>query len=323
MRPVLVAPDKFKGTFTAAQVAAAVADGVRSAGHDAVELPVADGGDGTARAMLRARGGAWREVPARDPLGRPIQAGFAVLAGGRTAVVDVSEASGLWRLASTERDPWRASSAGTGDLVAAAAAEGVEEVVVAAGGSATVDGGEGALAVLRALPRLPRIVVACDVETPWEHAAAVFGPQKGATPQDVARLEERLAALARTAPRDPRGVPRTGAAGGLAGGMWAHLGASLVAGAALVLDAIGFDDALARAAFVVTGEGRLDDQTLAGKAVGEVARRASGAGVPCDAIVGRDALASDGRRALGLRTVVEAGDEQAMQAAGARLARAG
>jgi glycerate kinase len=281
---------------------------------------VADGGDGTARVLLQARGGAWRTAEARDPLGRPLTGGYAVLGDGRTAVVDVAEASGLALLAPGERDPLGATTAGTGDLIAAAVAGGAEEVIVAAGGSATVDGGEGALGVLRELPRLPRIVVACDVTTAWEDAAAVFGPQKGADPATVGRLQERLAALAATAPRDPRGVPATGAAGGLSGGLWAHLGAQLVPGAALVLDAVGFDAALRGADAVVTGEGRLDAQSLAGKAVGEVARRAAAAGVPCDAVVGRDALAGEDRGALALRTVVEATDAAAMGAAGARLA---
>jgi glycerate kinase len=148
----------------------------------------------------------------------------------------------------------------------------------------------------------------------------VFGPQKGARPQDVARLQDRLDALAEAAPRDPRGVPATGAAGGLSGALWAHLGAELVAGAALVLDAIGFDAAVREAASVVTGEGRIDRQTLAGKAVGEVASRAGAAGVPCDAVVGIDELGGDDRRALGLRLVLEATDLRALRAAGARVA---
>jgi glycerate kinase len=321
-RPVLVAPDKFKGTFSAPEVAAAIAAGVRDAGAEAIELPVADGGDGTARALLAARGGRWCAAVADDPLGRPVQAGYARLEGGRSAVVDVAEASGLWRLAPGERDPWRATTRGTGQLIAAAAAAGAEEVIVAAGGSATVDGGAGAVAVLERLARPPRIVVACDVTTPWEEAAAVYGPQKGAGEDDVARLQRRMDELAAAAPRDPRGVPATGAAGGLSGALWAHFGAALVPGAALVLDAVGFDAAAARAAFVITGEGRIDGQTLEGKAVGEVARRAAAAGLACDAVVGRAALSAAQRGALGVRTVLEAGDAERMRAAGRRLTRA-
>src|SRR3954464_907376 len=144
---VLVAPDKFKGTYDAEAVAAALARGVRDAGLDAVELPVADGGDGTAAALLHARGGEWRTVRVADPLGRPVDARYAALADG-TAVVDMAEASGLWRLADGERDPWRATTRGTGELIADAARAGATTVFVAAGGSATVDGGAGALEAL-------------------------------------------------------------------------------------------------------------------------------------------------------------------------------
>lgn len=318
---VLVAPDKFKGTFSAPAVAAAIAAGLREAGHTAVELPVADGGDGTARAVVGARDGSWRTVPARDPLGRLIDARFALIDDGRTAVVDVAEASGLWRLTPAELDPWSATTHGTGDLIAAAALAGAEVVIVAAGGSATVDGGAGAIQVLQGLEQVPRLVVACDVTSEWEEAAPVFGPQKGVAPADVERLQRRLAEQAQAAPRDPRGVPRTGCAGGLSGGLWAHFDAELVAGAPFVLDAVGFDAALAHADLVVTGEGRLDAQTLAGKAVGEVARRAGAAGRPCDAIVGRRDLTARDQQRLGLGTILEARDENEMRTAGERLGR--
>ncbi len=319
MRAV-VAPDKFKGTFSAAEVAAAVAAGLREGGIEAAELPVADGGDGTARAMLQARGGEWRPVTAGDPFGRPVEAGFALLEGGRTAVVDVAEASGLWRLSQDELDPWRASTRGTGELIAAALAAGAEEVIVAAGGSGTADGGSGAVEVLHGLPSRPRIVVACDVTTPWEDSARIFGPQKGASEDDVMGLAARMDEQAAAAPRDPRGVPATGAAGGFSGAMWAYFGAELVPGAALVLDAVRFDEAIRGAAFVVTGEGQIDGQTLAGKAVGEVARRTAAAGLACDAVVGRNALSDEEQAELGIRTVLEAGDEERMRAAGRRLA---
>jgi glycerate kinase len=318
-RPVLVAPDKFKGTFAAAEVAAAVGAGLRDAGHAVVELPVADGGDGTARVLLQARGGEWRAARVRDALGRPVEAGFALLGDGRTAVLDMAEASGLWRLAPDELDPWRASTAGTGELILAATAAGAREVIVAAGGSATVDGGAGALEVLAGLADVPELIVACDVTSTWEEAPPVFGPQKGASPDDVVRLGARLDALAERAPRDPRGVPRTGAAGGLSGGLWAWHGAELVSGAGLVLDAIGFDAQARAAVFVVTGEGRIDDQTAQGKAVGEVARRAAASGRPCDAVVGRNDLDRATQERLGLRTILEAGDREAMLAAGRRL----
>jgi glycerate kinase len=154
----------------------------------------------------------------------------------------------------------------------------------------------------------------------WEDAARVFGPQKGADPDTVRRLERRMAALARAAPRDPRGIPLTGAAGGLAGGLWAHLGAKLVPGAPYVLGAIGFDAAMSGARFVVTGEGRLDEQTLAGKVVGEVATRCRQAGVACHAVVGEEALDVFLERLIDLSSVTRAGTVRRLRAAGRRLA---
>jgi glycerate kinase len=174
--------------------------------------------------------------------------------------------------------------------------------------------------VLQAAGVQPQLVVACDVVTPWERAASVFGPQKGADPATVRRLERRLARLARAAPRDPRGVPMTGAAGGLAGGLWAHLGARLVRGAPYVLDAIGFDHSMRGARFVVTGEGRIDEQTLQGKAVGEVATRCRQAGVACHAVVGEEALDGFRERLIDLSTVTKAGTARELRAAGRRLA---
>jgi glycerate kinase len=168
----------------------------------------------------------------------------------------------------------------------------------------------------------PELQVVCDVRTPWEDAPRVFGPQKGADDAMVTRLEGRLDELAATAPRDPRGVPMTGCAGGLSGGLYAFRGASLVPGAAYVLDAIGFDERLTEAAFAVTGEGCLDAQTLAGKAVGELAARCRAAGVPCHAIVGRNDLDAAGAQELGLASVREAGTVEALRAAGRELGEA-
>jgi glycerate 2-kinase len=327
--PALVAPDSFKGTIAAPDVAAALARGLRAAGRAAVELPVADGGEGTMEVLVRVRGGELRTHVASDPLGRPVQAAFALLGDGRTAVVEAAQASGLGLLAEGERDAWAASTRGTGELIAAALAAGAETVIVTVGGSATTDGGAGALAALAeagALDALaapdapPRLDVVCDVTTPFEHAARVFGPQKGADAALVERLERRLDALAATLPRDPRGVPLTGAAGGLSGGLWAAGAARLVPGASYVLDAIGFAARLREAAFVVTGEGRLDAQTAEGKLVGEVAARCRHAGVPCHAVVGRDALPPAAAEALGLASVTEAGTIAALEAAGRELA---
>ncbi|HEX8745214.1 MAG TPA: glycerate kinase [Thermoleophilaceae bacterium] len=320
MNAVLVAPDSFKGTLPAAEVAAAVAAGLRDGGADPVELPVGDGGEGTMDALVAALGGERRTATVADPLGRPVEAEYALIDGGERAVVEMAQASGLGLVAEHERDAFAASTRGTGELIAAAAAGGAREVIVTAGGSATIDGGAGALAALDEAGAEPRLVVACDVRTPWELAPSVFGPQKGADAATVRRLERRLARLARAAPRDPRGVPMTGAAGGLAGGLWAHGGASLVPGAAFVLDTIGFDDRMRAARFVVTGEGRIDRQTLAGKAVFEVATRCRQAGVACHAVVGRDELEPFEARLIDLSTVTEAGTRRRLRSAGRRLA---
>jgi glycerate kinase len=321
-QPILVAPDSFKGTFSAAEVAAAIARGLRTGGRAADELPIADGGEGTMDALVRARGGELRTAEASDPLGQPVEARFAILDESRTAIVEMAEASGLRLVAEDERDAFAASTRGTGELIAAAVAAGAREVVVAVGGSATTDGGAGALEALddagvaAALP----ITVVCDVRTAWEDAPRVFGPQKGADARTVKRLERRLDALAARAPRDPRGVPMTGGAGGLSGGLWAFRGAKLVPGAAYVLDAVGFDDRMRASRFVVTGEGKLDAQTLEGKACAEVATRARQGGVACHAVVGRDDLDPFRARVLDFGLVIEAGDEAALEAAGRELA---
>lgn len=319
---VLVAPDAFKGTYAAAEVADAIAAGLEDGGARARRLPLGDGGEGTMVALARALGGELREAVVADPLGRPVAARFALVARDRLAVVEMAEASGLHRVAPEERDAWAAGTRGTGELIAAAVAAGAERVLVAVGGSATTDGGAGALAALDEAGVEPRLTVLCDVATPWEDAARVFAPQKGADPATVGRLAARLDALAARAPRDPRGVPRTGAAGGLAGGLWAFRGAELVAGADFVLDAIGFDGLARDAALVVTGEGALDEQTFAGKAVGAVAARCAAAGVPCHAIVGSLRISTSRARDLGLAGVDEATDPGAMRRAGRRLAAA-
>lgn len=311
---MLVAPDKFKGTMSAAEVAGAIAAGLADAAVSPVErLPVADGGEGTADAMLRAHGGETVAVDSEDPLGRAITASFAVLAGGDVAVVEAAEASGLWRLAPGERDAEAATTRGTGMLIRAAVEAGAREVVVAVGGTATTDGGRGALEALgarvddrldleslhRAL-RGVRLTVACDVESPLlgpRGAAFAFGPQKGADAEAVARLEARLEAWARLAVgatgRDPRTVSRAGAGGGLAGGIWAFAGAELVGGADYVLDALDFDRRALAARAVITGEGQLDAQTVEGKAVYRVIERCRRHAVPVFAIVGRAAVGAE------------------------------
>jgi glycerate 2-kinase len=316
--PVVVAPDSFKGTFSAREVAAAVAAGLRAAGREAEELPVADGGEGTMDALVSTLGGELKTVTATCPLGRPVEAFFVVLPDGR-AVVETAQASGLGLVPEDERDAWAASTRGTGELIAAAVEAGAERVIVTVGGSATTDGGAGALEALEEAGLEPELDVLCDVRTPYEQAARVFGPQKGADPALVRRLERRLHRLAEQLPRDPRGEPMTGAAGGLSGGLWARYGARLRPGAAYVLDAVGFDERMRGAAFVVTGEGRLDEQTLQGKIVGELATRCRQGGVTCHAVVGRNELDPFEARVLDLASVTEAGTLAELEAAGRGL----
>jgi glycerate kinase len=320
--PVLVSPDSFKGTLRATEVASAIGRGLERAGLVPPDLcPVADGGEGTLEVLLTALGGSTAGATASDPLGRSLEAGFGLLEDGGTAIVEVAEASGLHRVGEDERDAWAASSRGTGELISAAVDAGAEVVLLAAGGSATTDGGAGAIAALQEAGGLrgAALVVLCDVRTPFEQAPSRFGPQKGAGPAMVARLERRLDELAATLPRDPRGVPMTGAAGGLSGGLWAAFGAVLEPGAAFVLDELGFDTRMRASRAVIVGEGRLDQTTLEGKIAGEAATRARQAGVPCHAIVGQDGLDAFGKRILDLQVVLEAGTREELEAAGERL----
>ena len=316
--PVLVAPDSFKGTFSAREVATAIAEGLRSAEREARELPVADGGEGTMDVLVSALGGEIRTTTVSDPLGRPIEAPFALLPDG-SAVVETAKASGLGLVDEGERDAWAATTRGTGELIAAAVEAGAERVIVTVGGSATTDGGAGALEALDEAGVAIPMDVLCDVRVPFEDAPRIFAPQKGADPAMVKRLERRLDELAERLPRDPRGEPMTGAAGGLSGGLWAGRGARLVPGAPYVLDAIGFDDLMRASAFVVTGEGSLDEQTLKGKIVGELATRCRQAGVTCHAIVGRNRLAPFDERTIDLASVTEASTLADLKRAGRAL----
>jgi glycerate kinase len=324
-RPVLVAPDSFKGTLRASEVAAAIGRGLERAGLMPPDLcPVADGGEGTIDALVPQLGGELVAADAHDPLGRPLRAAFALIEGGGTAIVETAAASGLALLGDDERDAWAASTYGTGELIAAAVEAGAQVVLVAVGGSATTDGGAGALEAIADAGgmRGARLVVLTDVRVAFERAPAIFAPQKGADPDTVRRLEERLATLAATWRRDPRGVPMTGAAGGLSGGLWAGLGAVLEPGAPWVLDALGFDARMRAARAVITGEGRLDEQTLEGKLVGEIGTRARQAGVPLHAIVGTDALDPFGKRIIDLQCVQAATTLAELEAAGERLGAA-
>jgi glycerate 2-kinase len=318
-RPVLVAPDSFKGTFRAAQVAAAIGRGLASVGLVADLCPIADGGEGTLDASVRRRHR--RRVTVSDPLGRPVEAEYCL--NGTTAVVETAAASGLTLITAKDRDAIAASTAGTGQLIAHAIASGARTIYVGVGGSATTDGGAGAIATIEAAggTRGAQLVVLCDVQTPFEHAARVFGRQKGATPAQVDWLTSRLEEQARRLTKDPTGVAMTGAAGGLAGGLWAAFDARLVRGAARVLDHLRFEARCRGARAVISGEGRLDHQSLEGKAVWEVAHRARGCDVPCHAIVGSQALSPEATRAVGLMSVRQAGTLAALERAAEELGR--
>jgi len=282
---VLIAPDKLRGTYTAGEAARALARGwaaVRPG--DALELaPLADGGEGTAAALLAAGGGDWAEADVHDALGRPCRARFALLADG-SAAVDVAEAVGALRVADRPRQPLDASSRGAGELIRAALDAGARRIIVGVGGTATTDGGAGLRDALGVLPAGTELVAALDVRNPLlgpDGAAAVYGPQKGATPDQVCELEARLEAL----DLPTAGLPGAGAGGGI-GAMLMALGASPASGGELVMDAAGIDRRLAGADRCITAEGRIDMQTLSGKVVALVAERCRPAGVPCTAVGG-------------------------------------
>jgi glycerate 2-kinase len=285
MRPrALACPASLKEVLPAAEAAAALASGLRRGGAEADELPLADGGEGTAEVLARALGGAWRRTAVSDPLGRAVEARWLLLPDG-SALVETAEAIGLDRLGPEERDPLRASSRGAGELIAAALAVGPRRLLVGLGGSATVDGGAGMREVLGALP-VPALAL-CDVASPLlgaRGAARAFGPQKGADAAAVAELEARLAAMDELAPFAL--APGAGAAGGL-GAALASLGAELVSGAGFVAEAVGLRERLRGAALAVTGEGRVDATTLEGKAPDAVVRACSELGVRCALFGGR------------------------------------
>lgn len=284
---VLCCPDSLKGVLSAAEAAAALATGVTLGGGEADELPLADGGEGTAEVLAGALGGRWKTAEVDDPLGRKVRARY-LLAPGGLAVIESAEAIGLWRLAPHELDPLSASSAGLGELLLDALAAGAREIVVALGGSATVDGGAGLRRVLGdGGLRGVRVRVACDVKSPLlgeRGAARVFGPQKGATPAQVEELERRLAAMEELRPFAE--LPGAGAAGGL-GAALAALGGELLSGVDLVLEAVGFASRLRGASLAITGEGRVDASSAEGKVPAGVAAACRTAGVPCAVFGGR------------------------------------
>jgi glycerate kinase len=322
---VVVAPNALRGSLSPFEAANAIARGVLAADPEAqlVSLPIADGGDGTGAVLSAAGSATMRETIVPDPLGRPVRASFGLIDGGRTAVLDVATASGLALLEPHEHDPLLASSRGTGKLMSAALDAGVETVILGVGGSATVDGGAGLLAALgvalldrngapiaaggaglsrlaridlsRMHPALSRVKlrVACDVDSTLlgpHGAARLFGPQKGASPEDVLELEQNLShfadLIALATGRDVKHVISGGAAGGIAAGLFGVLGATLEPGIDLVLETVGLDRALEGADLVITSEGLLDEQSLRNKGPCGVARWAKRRGVPVIALVG-------------------------------------
>jgi glycerate kinase len=276
MSHLIAAPDKFRGTATAAEIAAAVAGAARRAGWTADEIPMSDGGEG----LLLAVGGAPRHASVPGPLGVPVEAEWRLLpagpAGGPTAVIEMSRAAGRSLLPDPRGDdPVAADTAGVGHLLLRARDAGATRIVVGCGGSATTDGGWGAVQVVDTPAALAGVdvEVACDVTTGFVDAAAVFGPQKGATPEQIARLTDRLRSLSDRYRRDfgvdVDAIPGAGAAGGLAGGL-AALGAHLVPGFDLVAAMTGLAGRLRAADLIVTGEGHLDPPSFAGKVPGGV-----------------------------------------------------
>ena len=336
---VVIAPQGFKGSLTALEVAHAIESGVRRAASDAVTVvvPVADGGDGTLQALVDSSGGRIVTSRVTDPLGRPIDAQWGSMGDGRTAVIEMARSSGLALLRADERDPLRTTTYGVGELFRAALEAGHRKFIVGIGGSATNDGGAGFAQALgfrlldsrgrelerggAALATLDRIdasgvdqrvkdvdvVVACDVNNPLcgsTGASAIFGPQKGASPAMVAQLDAALGHFADVVRRDlgmdVRERPGAGAAGGLGAGLMAFVGAELRAGVDIVLEAVKLDRELDGADMVITGEGQIDRSTVFNKAPVGVARLAKKRGIPVIAIAGSLGEGYEQTHALGI-----------------------
>lgn len=309
MPRVVVAPDKFRGSATAAEVAAAIGAEAAALGWKVDPAPVSDGGEGFCAVL----GGRRRPVTVRGPLGEAVEAAWYELDHGATAAIEMAMASGLELVGGWEaNDPMRASTAGTGELIADAVRAGARRLLVGMGGSATTDGGWGALEALEPHSRLSgvRIEVACDVTTRFVAAASVFSPQKGATPAEVELLTRRLERLAQLYRErfgvDVAGLEGSGAAGGLAGGL-AAIGAHLTSGFELIADRIELAERIEGADLVITGEGLLDDQSFEGKSVGGVVAMATELGVPVMVLAGD----VEGDHDVYYRTLVQAVGEEA------------
>jgi len=317
---IVVCPDSFKGSLPAWEVASAISRGLRSVLSEAeiVEIPLADGGEGTAYIMALATGGKLIHKRVTGPLGKPVKAHFAILGDGKTAVVEMAQAAGLSLVPLKKRNPMKTTTFGVGELIKFALDEGVERIIVGIGGSATNDAGVGMAQALgikvmdekgedvpwggEGLLRMERIdmsgvdkrlrdikiIIACDVQNTLLDAARVYAPQKGAKPEDVILLEEGLKRFASVVKsclgKDVENLPGGGAAGGLGAGLVAFLDATLASGIDTILDYIGFDEKIKGAQLLITGEGKLDRQTAFGKAIAGAIRRAKG--MPVIALAG-------------------------------------
>jgi glycerate kinase len=330
---IVIAPDSFKGSLSAAEAAAAMARAARAVFPKAevMAVPMADGGEGTLDALVAGTGGRIVTKTVTGPLGQPVEARYGLLGDGETAAIEMAAASGLLLVPRDQKNPLVTTTYGTGELIKAALDQGVKRIVCGIGGSATNDGGAGMIMALGARllkadgspigfgggaltdldridlsdldPRLGQVelMIACDVDNPLcgpRGASAVYGPQKGATPEMVAYLDGALGhfadVMARDVGRDVRNVPGAGAAGGLGAGLMGFLGARLRPGIDVVMEALRIDDLLAGATLVVTGEGRTDGQTLAGKVPMGVARRAATHGAPAIVVSGAVTPDADG-----------------------------
>lgn len=363
---IIVAPNTFKGSISATQAAKAITRGVLEVFPNAeiVEIPVADGGEGTVEALVSSHDGTYGWVNVEGPLGDPVLASYGLIDRGTTAVVELASSSGYVLVTPAARDARKTSTFGFGQVLDAARKAGARKIIAGIGSSATNDGGAGMAQALgfklldrdranlprggAALLRLERIdgsrldpgwrsvevMVACDVTNPLTGplgASHVYGPQKGADPITVTLLDKALGHLADVIKRDlgkeVADIPGAGAAGGTGAGLMAFLDATLVPGAALVIEASGFDSAVKGAQLVITGEGRVDGQTAFGKAPGEIARRAHAAGVPALLIAGSkgpgwQTLSEKGVTAV--EVLAQEGDNlhDLMQAPGPALTRA-
>lgn len=332
MKKIVVASDSFKGSLTSLEVAAGAEQGIHEVFPECevVKVNVADGGEGTMDALRSTLGGQWVTVAAADPLGRPRNVSYVVLGDGNTAVIEMSAASGLPLLELQERNPMLTSTFGTGEMIVDALSRGCRRFLVGIGGSATNDAGMGMLEALgfrfidkdgKVLPgrgesmsavvdidmshvspevKESEFIIACDVDSPFcgpRGAAYVFSPQKGADPQMVAELDAGMVHLAevivRTTGKDIRNIPGAGAAGGLGGGFLAFLNSRLERGIEMVLDAIAFDDIIRGSDLVITGEGRVDSQTLTGKTPYGIMKRAQKQNIRTVAIGGSVKLGDD------------------------------